>query len=758
MKNNKPKFSVCIITKNEEKTLPKLLKSLEDFRNRGGEIVVVDTGSTDTTAQIAKDAGCVVEEVGTKFIKVIDKEKADSINNMFIVEDEEPVVADGNKFFDFSEARNYCASIASNDMISCADADEIFTMLDIDKVDSLIEAGWTQFEYNFVYAHDEYGNEAIKFVQSKMYDRTNVKWTNMVHEVLNGSGKRIFLDEDVFKLEHFQIPSDHRSSYLAGLALDCYLHLDYDRNSHYFARELMWCGHPKSAIKEFKRHIAMDKWKTEKAQSYIFIGDCYRMLGDNKKQLENYQKSIFVDDNRREPFMKTAAYYKSVNKPKMVAAYVKAAMELPWFPFYANNKAHYMHEPHEFLYWARGWLGDVESARNHLIEALRFQPRKQKYLDDTKYYFEYPNQDIDGWMSFEECQWLYNVAKKYDTIAEIGSWKGRSTHALLSGAKGVVHAIDHFEGSSQDGYTGTDSDKAHGGTFEEFKENTKEFKNLLTHKKSSVEGSKDFKDNSIEMVFIDAGHTYDEVMEDIKHWLPKATKLISGHDYSWPGVKKAVDEVFGKPDYVVDTIWMVNLDKSSDKLPKVSIVIPQLGRPRGLQKLLKSIDDLDYPQDKIERIIIEGDETVPEKVAKGLEQSTGDYIVYAANDMEFFPDTLKVAINESITYDKGLVAFDTGVRNDKGYICEHFLIKKTLIPLIDGEIFDTDFHHVGVDDLLWAKCTKLKQSMISKGKVLHKHFSRLGSSYLKDDVINKGWKLETQDRALLKAKLEGLYK
>jgi len=42
----KPKWSTVVIARNEEKTLPKLLKSLEEFKARGGE-----------TANISKVAG-----------------------------------------------------------------------------------------------------------------------------------------------------------------------------------------------------------------------------------------------------------------------------------------------------------------------------------------------------------------------------------------------------------------------------------------------------------------------------------------------------------------------------------------------------------------------------------------------------------------------------------------------------------------------------------------------------------------------------
>ena len=187
---------------------------------------------------------------------------------------------------------------------------------------------------------------------------------------------------------------------------------------------------------------------------------------------------------------------------------------------------------------------------------------------------------------------------------------------------------------------------------------------------------------------------------------------------------------------------------------KVSIIIPQLGRPEGLQRCLDSIKKLNLILlDQIEIIIEEGEDTVPNKVAKGFKKSTGEWIVYAANDIEFEPDSLYKAIQDSSRFNKKLIAFDTGVRNAEGYICEHFMIHRSLIEQIGGEIFDTEFHHVGVDDLLWKKCDKLGQAMISRGKVIHHHFSRIGSGNERDSIIDKGWANAEADRALLKKKL-----
>jgi len=571
-------FSVVLIAKNEEKTLPRLLGSLKEFQEKGGEVLLLDTGSTDKTVEVATSFNCIVHEVGDKFVRVI--ENADEINAKFVKENEEPIVQNGDKLFDYSSARNYIADFASNDMIATPDCDEVYTKLDLKKVNELIASGVEQLEYNFVFSHDQYGNEAVKFMHSKFYNRKKLKWVGIIHEVLEGEAKRQFVDESVIKLEHYQNHDTNRSGYLKGLALDCFENPENPRNSHYFGRELLWTGRPHSAIAELIRCIEIHWWAAEKASSAMYIGDAYGQLNLPEDQLLSYNQAIYYDGSLREPFIKLARFYQHNNNYPLTAAYAAAAMEIPWQAYYANNMAHYTYEPHELLYWAKGWQGDIEAAKYHLNQALKYRPTDTNYLRDVRFYYS---------------------------------------------------------------------------------------------------------------------------------------------------------------------------------LPKVSIIIPTLGRPEGLKRCLDSITRLNYPQQLIEVITEPGEEeTVPQKVAMGLERANGEYIAYAANDIEFDENSLILAVKDSLDTGKGLVAFDTGVRNDEGYINEHFIIRRDLIDKIGGEIFDTDFYHVGVDDLLWKKCAKLGEAMITKGKVEHYHYSRVQSGIKPDKIIEKGWANAEADRLLLKTKLKEL--
>lgn len=69
-------------------------------------------------------------------------------------------------------------------------------------------------------------------------------------------------------------------------------------------------------------------------------------------------------------------------------------------------------------------------------------------------------------------------------------------------------------------------------------------------RKFSVEGAKDVPDDSLDMVFIDANHSYQAVLEDTEAWWPKlkSSGVMGFDDYgtdiNWPNfceVKKAVD-------------------------------------------------------------------------------------------------------------------------------------------------------------------------------------------------------------------------
>jgi tetratricopeptide (TPR) repeat protein len=106
------KLSLCMIVRDEQEMLPGCLTSLKEAVD---EMVIVDTGSTDATVEIARSFGA----------KVIFHEWTGS----------------------FAEARNISLDAASGDWLLCLDADEVLVQEDVELLRSLTGRTWREAFY-----------------------------------------------------------------------------------------------------------------------------------------------------------------------------------------------------------------------------------------------------------------------------------------------------------------------------------------------------------------------------------------------------------------------------------------------------------------------------------------------------------------------------------------------------------------------------------------------------------------------------------
>jgi hypothetical protein len=164
---------------------------------------------------------------------------------------------------------------------------------------------------------------------------------------------------------------------------------------------------------------------------------------------------------------------------------------------------------------------------------------------------------IPGWMTEPELTKVRELSSHSESVVEVGSWKGRSTKEILESCDGPVYAVDHWNGSKHDASKMV-CDLV--DIYNEFIQNVGGYPNLVVCKGNSIDIADQFNGNKVDMVFIDAGHEYEECRADIEAWLPKCKKFMCGHDYgSFPGVTKAVDEKFGDAVRTKDSIWYVEV-------------------------------------------------------------------------------------------------------------------------------------------------------------------------------------------------------
>jgi hypothetical protein len=138
-------------------------------------------------------------------------------------------------------------------------------------------------------------------------------------------------------------------------------------------------------------------------------------------------------------------------------------------------------------------------------------------------------------------------------FVEVGSWKGKSSAFMAveianSGKNIEFYCVDHWIGSIEhyDRNSHTYEPEIH-KLYQTFIDNMKPVESYYKPMRmTSLEASNHFEDQSLDFVFIDASHQYEDVCNDIDVWIPKVKTggFLAGHDYcdSFVGVKEAVNQ------------------------------------------------------------------------------------------------------------------------------------------------------------------------------------------------------------------------
>ena len=223
--------------------------------------------------------------------------------------------------------------------------------------------------------------------------------------------------------------------------------------------------------------------------------------------------------------------------------------------------------------------------------------------------------DISGWFEYpsfyKKC---FDCCEDNSTIVEVGSWFGRSTSymgSLLKESNKNIkfYSVDTWEGSDEEAHHKIISElKSQGKTlFDEYLNNLEDcgvIDYVIPIKSTSIDAANTFEDNSIDFIHIDASHDYDNVLADIIAWYPKVKPggLITGDDYIWGGVKKAVDEYFkGKTvvtpysDNLSGIVWFHRKEGGIKSKMKVTLYAIAKNEEKNIEKFLlnaKKFDDV----------------------------------------------------------------------------------------------------------------------------------------------------------------------
>lgn len=217
-------ISACIIAKNEEKCLERCLESLENVVD---EIILIDTGSSDSTVEIAKNFGAKVY-----FEKWED---------------------------DFSKARNKSLDYATKDYILCIDCDEYLVGKEWrhlkNKLDDKYE-GYSIVLTNIINKKETLENQSFRIFKNK----GNYRFNGKIHEQILAS-----------------ILKENTEAMIGSIPLQVY-HLGYDGNE---------CNIAEKQKRNFRIY---DKYDESEKDGFFYynLASEYLRARDNKKAINYY--------------------------------------------------------------------------------------------------------------------------------------------------------------------------------------------------------------------------------------------------------------------------------------------------------------------------------------------------------------------------------------------------------------------------------------------------------------------------------------
>lgn len=260
-------ISLCMIVKNEEKVLARCLESIRDAVD---EIIIVDTGSSDNTKNIALEYT--------------------------------PLVFDFKWIDDFSAARNFSFSKATKDFIMWLDADDIITeenkskLIELKNTISDIDA--VMMKYNT--AFDENNNPTFSYYRERLIRRSCFQtWKGAVHEIIEYTGKPIYCD---IAIHHKSVKTSYSTR-----NLDIYENQIANkiqlkpRDVFYYGRELYYHKKYDKAIKILSDFLEDEYgWYENKIEACKILSFCYSETNDTDKAISVLLKSFTYDTPRAE--------------------------------------------------------------------------------------------------------------------------------------------------------------------------------------------------------------------------------------------------------------------------------------------------------------------------------------------------------------------------------------------------------------------------------------------------------------------------
>lgn len=288
-------ISLCMIVKNEEYVLERCLESV---RSLADEIIIVDTGSTDRTREIAKKYTDRIYEIPWKD--------------------------------DFAWARNFSFSKAKMDFCMWLDADDVIDEENRKKFKKVKESlSWKTDVVMMKYAaaFNESGEPVFSYYRERLLKNDgSFQWEGRVHEAIVPHGEILYTDVEIFHKKE----KDGE----AGRNLRIYEKMIGEgrklvpRELFYYGRELYYNGRKEEAAEVLQEFLqGPGGWLENKIEACKTLSDCYRESGNDEEALAILFRSFAMDAPRAEICCQIGLWFQERERWKEAAFWYKTALQ-----------------------------------------------------------------------------------------------------------------------------------------------------------------------------------------------------------------------------------------------------------------------------------------------------------------------------------------------------------------------------------------------------------------------------------------------
>ena len=320
LKNN---LSLCIINKNDSKNLERLLLKAKDFVE---EIVVVDTGSTDSSFEIAKQHATIAYQT-TEF------------------NDEQ------NNIMSFAAARNKSFELATKDYVFWLDTDDDLSNWgllteDLEKLklrskEVNIESFCIEMSYDYTW-DDERKLCLQSFFRERIFNkRSDWKWVDPIHEFVETKKPKLVYTSAIRVIHLSQgargLENDRNKRILENWLNQNNLTLfEFDKINYYLGDEELRRENFTKAVEYYIEVKHVNFWKTK---ALFRIGECMINTGSFDFGARFAEENIKDFDNAHFHLQAAFCYVhlrnKEKTKEKILAAINKPMLPME-NPYYGN--------------------------------------------------------------------------------------------------------------------------------------------------------------------------------------------------------------------------------------------------------------------------------------------------------------------------------------------------------------------------------------------------------------------------------------